>query len=211
MITSELNEFIEKQTTPENKLLHELNRETHLKQQYPQMLTGHVQGRLLQMISQMVKPRNILEVGTFTGYSAICLTAGLQEGGRLHTLEIDEENIDFAARYFQKAGLDDRITQHCGNALTIIPTLKVPWDLVFLDAEKEQYPRYYQMLMEDMQSGSYLLADNVLWDGKAINPPVHPDKETRGIIAFNQRVRDDSRVEQLILPLRDGLMLIRKK
>jgi len=186
MRTSELNEFIEAYTTPENELLLELNRETHLKQQYPQMLTGHVQGRLLQMISQMVKPRNILEVGTFTGYSAICLAAGLQSGGQLHTLEIDEENIGFAGRYFQKAGLNDQITQHCGNAIEIIPTLKIHWDLVFLDADKEQYPQYYQMLMEDMQSGSYLLADNVLWDGKAINPPAHPDKETRGIIAFNQ-------------------------
>lgn len=211
MSPPELEHFLEAHSSPEDSLLLELNRATHLKQQYPQMLTGTLQGRLLQMISQMIRPMNILEIGTFTGYSAICLASGLQQHGQLHTIEIDEELIDFAGKYFRKAGIAGQITQHCGNALDIIPGLNIEWDLVFLDADKENYLNYYQMIVEQTKPGGFILADNVLWDGKAMNPPENPDKETRGIIAFNTFVNTDQRVEQIILPLRDGLMLIRKK
>jgi len=211
MISTELEKHLEKLTSPEDELLYTLNRETHIKQQYPQMLSGHLQGQLLTMLSQIKQPLHILEVGTFTGYSTICLARGLKLEGTMHTIEIDAELADSAKDYFTKADLYNQIIMHNGNALEIIPKLDNPWDLIFLDADKENYLKYYHLLIDKMASGGIILADNVFWDGKAFNPPENPDKETRGIIEFNTFVSNDKRVEQTIIPLRDGLMIIRKK
>lgn len=211
MFSEELENYLEEHATAEDQLLLELNRETHLKQLYPRMISGHLQGQLLKMLSQMKQPKFVLEVGTFTGYSAICLAAGLQAGGRVHTIEIDEELADFANKYFIKTGTENQIIQHIGNARDIIPTLDYKWDLVFLDADKENYLKYYQLIFDRLAIGGFILVDNVLWDGKALNPPKNPDKETIGIIEFNSFIKTDQRVEKLIIPLRDGLMLIRKK
>lgn len=158
----------------------------------------------------MVHPENILEVGTFTGYSTICLAEGLSETGHLHTIEINPEMEETALHYFEEAGLQSKITLHIGNALDVIPTLKEQFGLVFLDADKENYLRYYQLLWDRITPGGYLLADNVLWGGKIFNKIALSDKETLGIIEFNEFVQNDSRVENLLLPFRDGLMLVRK-
>lgn len=210
MLSEELNQYVEEFTSHEDKILHELQRETNLKVLYPRMLSGSVQGKFLEMISHMIRPEFILEVGTYTGYSAICFARGMASSGQLHTIEINPELCDFANKYFVKSKTSERITQHIGNALEIIPELKMKWDLVFLDADKENYLNYYNLVFDNVKKGGFILADNVLWDGKVLDPKFNKDKETRGIVEFNNFVKNDSRVENLLMPLRDGIMILRK-
>jgi len=210
MISNELNQYIQDFTTKEDKVLYELQRATNLKVLYPRMISGPVQGKFLEMLSYMIQPKNVLEVGTYTGYSAICFAKGLSSNGQIHTVELNPELCDFAAEYFIKAGVSEKITQHIGNALEIIPQLDKQWDLVFLDADKENYLNYYHLVFNNVRKGGFILADNVLWDGKVLNPHPNSDKETNGIIEFNNFVKGDKRVENLLLPLRDGIMILRK-
>lgn len=210
MITESVENYMMQHTSEEDPLLHELYRETNLKAVYPRMISGHYQGRLLEMISRMIQPSSILEIGTFTGYSAICLARGLKAGGKLTTIELNPELADFAGKYFERSGLMESIVQKTGNALDIIPLMEGGWDLAFIDADKENYLNYYQLVMEKMPAGGFILADNVLWSGKVLSPQSRQDKETRGIAAFNDFIQGDGRVENVLLPVRDGLMLLRK-
>lgn len=193
----------------------ELDRQTHLRVVQPRMLSGHLQGRMLEMFTAMTDPMYVLELGTFTGYSAIALARGLHRtGAQVHTVEINDELQDFAAEYIERAGMRERIVQHIGPALDVVPKLGLVFDLVFIDADKREYPAYYRMLVDGglVHSGSILLADNVLWSGKvAQNEVAHNDRQTQGVLEFNRMVRDDPRVEQVIVPLRDGLTIIRVK
>ncbi len=202
--------YIIDHTSPEDEVLASLNRETHLKVLYPRMLSGHVQGRILEMISRMIRPERILEIGTYTGYSAICLAKGLTKDGFLHTIEINPELDEIAGRYFIKAGLESRIIRHTGDALEIIPKLNEQFDLVFIDAAKEHYPDYYRLVFDKVKKGGFIMADNALWDGKVVSDKNAPDKETQGIMTFNDLVQQDDRVENVLLSDRDGLMVIRK-
>jgi predicted O-methyltransferase YrrM len=205
-----IEKYIKDHTTPEDDVLSGLYRETHLKVLNPRMLSGHIQGKLLEMVSRMIKPTRILEIGTYTGYSAICLARGLKNNGILHTIEINAELQELAKRYFQKAGLEKQIIQHTGDALAIIPQIDDLFDLVFIDAAKEDYLNYYYLIFDKVRKGGFILADNALWDGKVIDPPEIQDKETRGIAAFNDFIRHDDRVENVLLSVRDGIMFIRK-
>jgi predicted O-methyltransferase YrrM len=206
----ELEKYINDNTTDEDPVLAELNRRTHLDTVYPQMLAGKMQGRLLEMISLMARPENILEIGTFTGYSAICLARGLKDNGCLYTIEINDEMTGYATEFFKKAGLSDKITQLQGDAREIIPRLDKTFDLVYIDAEKDDYIQYYNLVIDKVRPGGLILADNVLWDEKVLEDPSKTDPTTRAIIEFNDLVCNDKRVVNLILPIRDGLMLIRK-
>lgn len=197
-------------TQKENAVLEELNRETWAKVLIPRMLSGHLQGRTLSMFSQMIQPKTILEIGTYTGYSAICLAEGLQEGGMLHTIDINEELKSMCERYFEKAGISKQVSLHTGNAMDIIPTIDAEFDLVFIDADKENYSNYFDLIIERMPIGGYIIADNVLWSGKVVEEVNAKDIETQGLIAFNKKMHESDRVENLLLPIRDGLMVCRK-
>jgi caffeoyl-CoA O-methyltransferase len=211
MIPDEIHEYCELHTTPEPEVLNRLNRETHLTQVYPRMLSGHLQGTFLRMISAMIKPGRVLEIGTFTGYSAICLAGGGEIAGGLvlHTIEANPELEPLIRKYIREAGLEQVIQLHIGDAVQIIPTLDDVWDLVFIDADKPNYLNYYNMVLPKVRQGGFILADNALWDGRVLDAST-TDKETRGIIEFNEFVQRDERVENMLLPLRDGIMLIRK-
>lgn len=198
-------------TTPEPELMQQLIRDTHLAVTTPGMLSGLLQGRLLKMISQMIRPKAILEIGTFTGYSAIYLAAGLAEGGKLHTIDNNPEVAHIAEKYFTASGLQDKIVAHQGDALEVIGGLGGPFDLVFIDADKENYISYYEAVLPKLTPGGFIIADNVLWYGKVLSEDALTDKETRGIAAFNLHVKNDPRVEHLLLPFRDGLMMVRRK
>lgn len=210
-LPKEIEEYALKNSDAELDVLHRLNRETHVKMTMPQMLSGHMQGLMLQMFSKMIQPKNILEIGTFTGYSAICLAQGLQEGGKLHTIDVNEEFQDIILRHVKEAGLERRIMLHIGPAVNILPTLNEPFDLVFIDADKENYSTYYDMVFPKVKQGGYIIADNVLWSGKILNSPMKMDKETKSLYDYSRKIHDDSRVEKVLLPLRDGLMIARKK
>lgn len=197
-------------SSPEHDLLKRLNRETYSRILKPRMLSGHLQGLLLSFISRMVRPRQILEIGTYTGYSALCLAEGLREGGKLHTIDHNEELEDFTSKYIQEAGYSDRIIQHTGEAIDIIPRLDIYFDLVFIDADKENYINYFNMVFPKMVKGSVLLADNALWSGKVLSKPEQMDSETRGIASFNEHVKNHSGVRNLLLPFRDGIMIMEK-
>lgn len=203
--------YAEEHSSVEPEILKELNRETHVKMLYPRMLSGHMQGRLLSMISRMIHPGSILEIGTFTGYSALCMAEGLKENGMLHCIEINPEFEEIIQKYVDKAELSQKVKLHIGDARKIIKELKFEFDLVFIDADKEQYTEYYKLVIEKVKPGGYILADNVLWDGKVLKERKNSDKETKGIMEFNNVVQDDRRVEKILLPFRDGLMIIRKK
>lgn len=205
-----IQEYAEHHTDPESAILAELNRETNLKVLYPRMLSGHLQGRFLAMVSKMIRPQRIIEIGTYTGYSALCLSEGLLEHGKVTTLELDAELEDMIREYFAKAGAADRLDLHIGNAMDILPTLEGPFDLAFIDADKQNYVSYYQMLLPKMRSGGVILADNVLWSGQVLDPNVH-DKETEGLRNFANFVSSDDSVERILLPIRDGIMMIMKK
>ncbi len=204
-----ISDYIEEHSTPEPSLLTDLSRHTHLKMLYPQMLSGNLQGQFLKMISFMLAPSCILEIGTYTGYSAICMAEGLAPGGILHTIDINEELKSTIEEYLRRAGMDQKVRLHIGNALSIIPTLAETPDLVFIDADKVNYPNYYDMVVPLMKKGGFIVADNVLWSGKVTE--TDKDEETAALDLFNKKVTADDRVENLILPLRDGLMIIRKK
>ena len=205
-----IEKYIQDHTSPEDEILARLYRETHLKVLNPRMLSGHVQGKFLEMVSRMINPSRILEIGTYTGYSAICLARGLDKNGILHTIEINAELREFAKRYFHKAGIEKQIIQHTGDAVDIIPRIDELFDLVFIDAAKENYLHYYQLIFDKVRKGGFILADNALWDGKVVDPPENQGKETRGIATFNDYIQKDDRVENVLLSVRDGIMLVRK-
>ncbi len=209
-IPKDIQSYAEKYSSEEPEDLAALNRYTYVNHLYPRMLSGHLQGRLLAILSCLVKPEKILEIGTFTGYSALCLAEGLLERGTLHTIELNRENETTIRKYFNKSGYSDKIKLHFGNALDIIPTLDGMFDLVFLDADKENYVNYFELIISKVNSGGVILADNVLWNGK-VTKPEEMDKETQGIRAFNEMVKNDPRVDNVLLTVRDGLMLILKK
>ena len=197
-------------TEEENAVLAELNRETWAKVLIPRMISGHLQGRTLSMFSQMIQPKTILEIGTFTGYSAICLAEGLQENGRLHTIDINEELKSMCEHYFEKAGISNQVKLYTGNAIHIIPTIDAEFDLVFIDADKENYINYFDLIIDRMPIGGFIIADNVLWSGKVVEEIDTKDVETQGMVAFNKKIHESERVENLLLPIRDGLMVCRK-
>ncbi len=203
--------YAEVHTTPESDILKELNRETQAHVLNPRMLSGHLQGRVLSMLSHMIRPQFILEIGTFTGYSAICLCEGLQPHGKLITIDINEELEDMVRNYFNKGGLAHKAEQLIGDATKIIPTLQTNFDLVFIDADKINYSRYYDLVFDKVNNGGYLIADNVLWSGNVLNQQHKMDDDTKAIVAFNQKVQNDNRVENVLMPVRDGLMIVRKK
>lgn len=212
-----LERYIEEFSSPESPLLGELDRHTHLQVVQPRMLSGHVQGKFLEMIVQMMRPKRVLEIGTFTGYSALCMAAGLEDDGRIDTIEIDDELELLARSFFLQSEHGHKVRQHVGSALEVAPALGETYDLVFVDGDKREYPAYFQMLMGDceakplVRSGSVILADNILWYGKVVEPVVANDLYTKGIIEFNRMVREDDRVESVILPIRDGINMIRVK
>lgn len=210
LISASLDQYATDHTTPEVEALAALNRETHLKVEMPVMLSGHLQGAVLSMLSHMTKPRRILEIGTYTGYSAICLAQGLTDDGILHTIDINEELEDMCFRYFCKAGLEKKIIQHIGKAGDIISKLDETFDLVFIDADKVNYHLYYDMVFDKVPVGGFILADNVLYDGEVILPQEEQSKNARAIHAFNRKVSSDKRVEHVLLPVRDGIMIVRK-
>lgn len=196
-------------TDKEANYLHELQRQTQLKVLMPRMLSGHLQGRFLAMFSKLLQPRNILEIGTYTGYSALCLAEGLQPEGQLITIDINEEIESFAKKFFEKAQMQDKIQMIVGNALDIIPTLANVWDLVFIDADKINYQKYYDLVLPQVRIGGWIIADNVLWSGKVVDEKAQ-DKDTQAIREFNDYIQKDERVSNLLLPLRDGLLIMQK-
>ena len=208
---SKSEKYIFENIDPEDEVLRELDRETHLKVLGARMLSGHLQGQVLTMLSKMIQPENILEIGTFTGYSAICLAKGLSVDGKLITIEIDDELENFAHKYFKKSGLESKITYLTGSALQIIPSLKETFDLIFIDGNKREYLAYYHLAFDKLKKGGFIIADNTLWNGKILDVPSPDDSQTIGIMEFNSYVKNDSRVEKVILPLRDGMTIIRKK
>lgn len=209
--SNEIDSYILNHIDIEDVVLTELDRETNLKVLGARMISGHLQGQVLTMLSKMIQPKNILELGTFTGYSAICLAKGLQVGGKLLTIEIDDELETLAQKYFTKAGIADKVEQRIGSALEIIPTLNDSFDLVFMDADKREYVKYFDLLIDKLSSGAYIIADNTLWSGKVLDTPKADDRQTIGILDFNTKIKNDPRVEKVILPLRDGMTIIRKK
>lgn len=210
-ISEALQNYSEHHTAAESELLQNLNRETHLKVNQPRMLSGHMQGRFLSFISKLVQPKFILEIGTYTGYSALCLSEGLVQAGKLMTIDPNEETNLFAKRYFDASAFSNQIELVQGQALDIIPNLKTPIDLVFIDADKKNYLNYYKAVIDKVRSGGLIIADNVLWSGKVLDDVTKMDVETKIIHEFNTFVSTDERVEHLLLPIRDGLMLLRKK
>ncbi|MGF7218160.1 putative O-methyltransferase YrrM [Spirosoma lacussanchae] len=205
-----LTDYAEAHTSPESDLLRRLNRNTRAHVMAPRMLSGHLQGRLLAMISWMIRPRRVLEIGTYTGYSALCLAEGLTDDGRLITIDQNEELEAFARSYWQQSPLNDRIDLRIGLAAEVIPTLTDTFDLVFIDADKRNLPLYFGLVIDKLRPGGFMLADNVLWSGKVIEPLKPSDEDTRSVLTFNQMVQDDPRVENILLPIRDGIMMARK-
>ena len=209
-MNNKLEQFLLEHTTPEDPVLEDLYRQTHIRFINPNMATGHLQGKFLEFISMMIRPENILEVGTFTGYSAICLAKGLKPGGKLITIESNDELTAFSHSYFCRAGADSKIKQLTGNALDIIPGLDIMFDLVFIDGDKREYVEYYRLIIDKVKPGGFILADNVLWGGKVLEKET-TDPQALGIIDFNEMIRNETIIEDVIIPIRDGLMLIRKK
>jgi caffeoyl-CoA O-methyltransferase len=210
IIDATINEYAGKYSTEEPPVLKELNRETYSKVLMPRMLSGHLQGRVLSMLSQMIRPEKILEIGTFTGYSAICFAEGLTSNGVLHTIDINDELAPMVKTFIEKAQMKEKIITHYGKASEIIPSLNMVFDLVFIDADKINYAHYYDLVFDKVKIGGYIIADNVLWDGKVLDLK-KADKDTLAIHHFNEKIQNDSRVENVLLTIRDGLMVIRKK
>lgn len=209
-LPSEIEQYALTHSQQENPLLAELNRETWAKVLQPRMLSGHLQGRFLSLLSNITQPKRILEIGTYTGYSALCLAEGLAPNGHLHTIDANEELESMIRKYVNKAGLNDKITLHIGDARTIIPTLNEKWDMVFIDADKENYSTYFDLVIDAVNPGGLIIADNVLWSGKILEQANANDHETLALQAFNKTVSEDQRVTPLLLPIRDGLMILRK-
>lgn len=210
---TDLERYIETMSSPEDALLKELERETYLRVLNPRMISGHIQGKLLEMIVRMIRPQRILEIGTFTGYSALSMAAGLSDGAVIDTCEVDDELEAMILDFFERSKYSDRLRLHIGSALEIAPTLGQVYDLVFIDGDKREYTAYYNMLFDSglVKSGSWIMADNILWYGKVVETVAKGDKQTQAIIDFNAAVAADTRVENVILPIRDGINLIRVK
>lgn len=209
-IAQAIQDYSESHTQHEPEILKELNRETHLKVLKPRMLSGHLQGRVLSLFTKMIKPKAVLEIGTYTGYSAICMAEGMSADSKLITIDINEELEGLVSRYVAKAGYEGIIEPRIGNALDIIPTLDYTWDLVFIDADKVNYAHYYDLVIDKMAKGGFIIADNVLWSGKVIQEVKASDTDTKALKDFNKKVHQDDRVENFLLPIRDGLMILRK-
>jgi predicted O-methyltransferase YrrM len=211
-LSEELDDYIVKHSEDEPKLLQELHRETYQKILQPRMLSGHYQGRVLSIISKLINPKNILEIGTYTGYSALCLAEGLKKDGTLHTIDVNEELVDFQRKYFNKSSYGKQIHQHLGNALEIIPQLDETFDIVFIDADKENYVKYFELIIDKLNPNGIILSDNVLWSGKVLETKFKKeDTSTPALIAYNKLLKEDTRVETVLLPIRDGLTISRKK
>jgi caffeoyl-CoA O-methyltransferase len=208
-ISQELENYIEQHSEKEPELLAALNKETYQKVLLPRMLSGHFQGRVLSMLSKLIRPVIILEIGTYTGYSALCLCEGMQENGILHTIDIKEELVDFQRKHFDKSPWGNQIVQHLGEAIDIIPTLDPKFDLVFIDADKENYINYFELIVPKMNKGGIILSDNVLWSGKVLEPLQKNDLSTKILLEYNQLLKNDPRVETVLLPIRDGLTVSR--
>jgi predicted O-methyltransferase YrrM len=208
-----LEQYILDNTKPEEALMHQLERETYLRVINPRMISGHLQGKLLEMLVRMLRPKRVLEIGTFTGYSGLSIARGLDDNAILDTIEVDDELEEIAAKYFEASDYGHRIRQHVGSALDVVPQLGEVYDMVFIDGDKREYPAYYNMLMNGgyVRSGSFMLADNILWYGKVAEPVAHNDKHTEAIVEFNRMVCADERVDNVIVPIRDGINLIRVK
>ncbi len=206
-----LEEYIQAHIDEEGELLHDLYRQTNLKLLNPRMASGHIQGRLLRMLVTMIRPKRVLEIGTFTGYATICMAQGLPEGGMIDTIEVDDELENFIRGWLDRSGLAHRVNLHIGSALDLVPRLGVKYDMVFMDGEKRQYPDYYSMLMEWVRPGGYILADNTLWDGHVVDSAYDRDPQTVAIRRFNDMVHADPRVEVSMIPIRDGITIIRVK
>tara|TARA_B100000768_G_scaffold179398_1_gene196994 strand:+ start:2093 stop:2734 length:642 start_codon:yes stop_codon:yes gene_type:complete len=210
-LDSEIEQYALDHSEAESNLLNELNRQTHLNILQPRMLSGHLQGRILSFLSQSIKPKTILEIGTYTGYSALCMAEGLQSDGILYTIDNSKELAPFAQNYFNKSSYKNHINMMVGNALEIIPDLNFTWDLVFIDADKENYSNYFDSILEKVNKGGMIIADNVLWSGKVTKPTCKNDIETDALKIFNKKVHSDSRVRNVLMPVRDGMMIMIKK
>jgi predicted O-methyltransferase YrrM len=208
-ISQDLEDYIEQHSEKEPAHLAALNKETYQKILLPRMLSGHFQGRVLSMLSKLIRPVNILEIGTYTGYSALCLCEGMQENGQLHTIDIKEELVHFQRKHFDKSPWGNQITQHLGEAIAIIPSLKIKFDLVFIDADKENYLHYFELIVPKMNKGGIILSDNVLWSGKVLEPLQKKDMSTKILLEYNLLLKNDPRVETVLLPIRDGLTVSR--
>tara|TARA_B100000925_G_C21959291_1_gene452635 strand:- start:246 stop:890 length:645 start_codon:yes stop_codon:yes gene_type:complete len=209
-IDSKIFNYSLSKSSKEPKILNDLNRETHLKILNPRMLSGHYQGRILSLVSKIIKPKTVLEIGTYTGYSTICLSEGLDKNGNIHTIDHNEELLVIQNKYFKKAGISEKVKQYTGDATKIVKKLNLDFDLVFIDADKENYPLYFDSIIEKVKPGGVIIADNILWSGKILEKVEEEDYATKSIIEFNDKVNNDDRVETIILPIRDGLSLIRK-
>lgn len=210
-VSEKINDYVEKHSQLEPKLLQRLNRETWQKQMQPRMLSGHLQGRVLSMLSKLIQPKNILEIGTYTGYSALCLAEGMQQDGELHTLDINEELYDFQRKYFDESSFGNQIFQHLGNALEIIPSLDKNFDLVFIDADKSNYPNYLEIILPKLKKGAVILSDNVLWSGKVVEKVKADDLDTKALLKYNEILNNHPKLETVLLPIRDGLTISRVK
>jgi O-methyltransferase family protein len=210
-LSEELENYAAQHTEDEPLLLQELNKRTHLNVLQPRMISGHFQGRFLSLLSKMVQPRTILEIGTYTGYATLCLAEGLHPEGVLHTIDIKEELTDLQREFFDRSGYGSQIVQHLGKAADIIPSLNTTFDLVFIDADKQNYAHYFDLVIEKMNRGGIILSDNVLWSGKVVEEVKHNDKHTQALMVYNQKIKDDPRVETVLLPIRDGITLSRVK
>ena len=208
-LSEELENYAAQHTEDEPLLLQELNKRTHLNVLQPRMISGHFQGRFLSLLSKMVLPHTILEIGTYTGYATLCLAEGLHPEGVLHTIDIKEELTDLQREFFDRSGYGSQIVQHLGKAADIIPSLNTTFDLVFIDADKQNYAHYFDLVIEKMNRGGIILSDNVLWSGKVVEEVKHNDKHTQALMAYNQKIKDDPRVETVLLPIRDGITLSR--
>lgn len=209
-LSSEIENYSLSHTSEENDLLKDLNRQTHVQVLQPRMLSGHLQGRILSMFSHMIRPSRVLEIGTYTGYSALCIAEGISENGKIITIDSNKELEPFTRTYFSKSKFNNQIEFIVGNALNVIPQLEETWDLVFIDADKENYLNYYELVLKNVRNGGFIIADNVLWSGKVTQEISSNDNETYGIVEFNKKVNEDSRVENVLVPVRDGLMVLRK-
>ena len=210
IVNNKIEKYIEENSSKESKILKDLNKETNLKILNPRMLSGHLQGRFLSIISRLIKPKKILEIGTYTGYSAICLSEGLVKNGIIHTIDINEELSTIQDKYFEKTNNSNSIIQHIGDAKEVIKKIDEIFDIIFIDADKENYIEYYNLCIDKLKSGGLIIADNVLWTGKVVAPTSYDDELTQYLIDFNEMVKNDERVENIILPLRDGLNIIIK-
>ena len=206
-----LEEYISAHIGPESALLRDLYRETNLRLLNPRMASGHIQGRLLKMLVTMIRPQTILEIGTFTGYATLCMAEGLPDGSMIHTVEIDDELEDFIRKGFERSSFSDRIRLHIGDALKVVPKLGLMFDMIFLDGEKREYPDYFTVLLDYLKPGGYMIADNTLWDGHVVDSNYESDPQTAAVKRFNDMAAADDRVEVAMIPIRDGLSIIRKK